>query len=83
MLFVLAIAGGVYAFADKVMAIGKTSASVDKIDRIEAGQNQMAVDSARTKMQVDMMETEMTRGFADVNAQLSRLNLTRENHGHR
>jgi TolA-binding protein len=85
-LFVLAIAGAVYAGADKLLAIGKTTASVDKIDRMEAVQNQAGVDSARTKLQVEMMNgtlQEMKSDVHDINMQLRQINITRGNHGQR
>jgi hypothetical protein len=85
-LFVLAIAGGIYAFADKVMVLGRSSASIDKIDRIESSQNQMSVDYARTKLQVELgtatsqrIEEKVDRQGAQLNELIGKLNITRRN----
>ena len=85
-LFALAVAGGIYAFADKILTLGKTSASIDKIDRMDAAQAQFGVDMARTKIQVEMMNGGLQElkaaqhdGFQDINLQLRQLNITRRN----
>lgn len=85
-LFVVAIVGFFAGFGDRIMSLGKTSATVDvsavKVDRLEATQNQMSVDMARTKMQAEMANGAAQRievKVDHINDVLMQLNIT----GHR
>lgn len=78
-LFVLACAGAVYAFGDKILQVGKTSASIEKIDRIEQAQVQMQVDGVRTKLQAENANAAILRveeKVDNMNAVLMQINIT-------
>lgn len=85
-LFVLTIAGAVYAFGDKIFSVGRQTVTSDRVEHVEATINQMAVDQARTKLQAEManagvqqLRTEVHDGIHDLNEQLRHLNITSRN----
>jgi hypothetical protein len=78
---VIAILAAVGTAAGVLIALGRKDAAVEKIDRMEATQNQMSVDYARTKIQVELgtstvqrLEEKVDTGFREQRAQNERLN---------
>jgi hypothetical protein len=78
---IVGILTAVGAAAGVFITLGRKDAAVEKIDRLEPVVNQLQVDSARTKIQVELgtatsqrLETKVDDGFREQRAQNERLN---------